>query len=143
MTDSTLATYFPWRVRVYYEDTDAGGIVYYANYLRFFERARTEWLRALGLDQHDLMQQTGAAFVVRHVTLDYQMPARLDDEIEIRTAIEKIGRASLKMTQSAYRLGDTPTLLVAGHVTLACIDIQTFRPRPMPETVLQRIQDGI
>ncbi|MDC6130864.1 tol-pal system-associated acyl-CoA thioesterase, partial [Burkholderia gladioli] len=96
---------FRWPVRVYYEDTDAGGIVYYANYLRFFERARTEWLRACGLDQRRLAAETGAMFVVRDTAVDYRAPARLDDPLTIVSRIERFGRASMIFVQEAW-LGD-------------------------------------
>lgn len=134
---------FTWPVRIYYEDTDAGGIVYYANYLKYFERARTEWLRALGFSQQTLLASEGVAFVVRHVEADYTQPARLDDLLEIRTHIEKIGRASLKIVQECHRTGSDPMLLVTGHVTLACIDIHAFKSRPIPDSVLQRLSGGI
>lgn len=102
---------FTWPVRVYYEDTDAGGIVFYANYLKFFERARTEWLRACGVDQRQLADDTGAIFIVRSTSLDYRAPARLDDTLTITSRPGRIGRASVEFTQEAW-CGDT--LLVAG-----------------------------
>ena len=86
---------FVWPARVYYEDTDAGGVVYYANYLKFLERARTEWLRALGFDQRDLMRDAGILFAVRHVEIDYLLPARFDDELRIEAAVERASKVSL------------------------------------------------
>eukprot|EP01034_Spumella_vulgaris_P042847 gene42847-53164_t len=93
---------FTWNVRVYYEDTDAGGIVYYANYLKFFERARTEWLRAIGVDQHALLQAHDAMFVVKNVAAEYHAPAKLDDVLKLTLSIEKLGRASLQFVQQAW-----------------------------------------
>jgi acyl-CoA thioester hydrolase len=105
---------FDWPLRVYYEDTDAGGIVFYANYLKFFERARTEWLRACGIDQRVLADSDGVLFVVRRTTLEYSAPARLDDLIHVVSRIERIGRASVDFHQEAWLDG---TLLgsVAGR----------------------------
>src|ERR1700690_415696 len=94
---------FDWPLRVYYEDTDAGGIVFYANYLKFFERARTEWLRACGVDQSALATTSGLIFFVRGTTVDYLAPARLDDTVTIVSRIERLGRASVDFVQSAHR----------------------------------------
>jgi len=118
-------------VRVYWEDTDASGIVFYANYLKFTERGRTEWLRDLGVDQSDLLAQTGSAFVVRHVSVDYRAPARLDDELAVRSRLAELRPASLTLEQQVLR-GDR--LLVSSQVHLACIDRQG-RPRRLPEQV--------
>src|ERR1700761_2877999 len=93
---------FIWRIRVYYEDTDMGGIVFYANYLKYFERARTEWLRARGVSQRALTEASGTMFVVRSTALDYHAPARLDDWIEIETRVGRIGRASVDFDQQAW-----------------------------------------
>ena len=132
-----MPSVFNWPVRVYYEDTDAGGIVFYANYLKFFERARTEWLRALGVQQQDLLDSDGAAFVVKNVTLDYHAAARLDDQLMIRTGVEKLGRASVQFVQQAWR-GDT--LLNSASVKVGCIDIATMRPRSLPEHVAAKMR---
>ena len=96
-------TTFVWPARVYYEDTDAGGVVYYANYLKFLERARTEWLRALGFDQRDLMREAGILFAVRHVEIDYLAPARLDDAAVVETTVAELGRASIRFDQRLRR----------------------------------------
>jgi len=120
---------FDWTIRVYYEDTDAGGIVFYANYLKFFERARTEWLRAAGVGQQDLLDTDGVAFVVKNVSLDYHASARLDDVLTIRTAVEKIGRVAVQFSQQAWR-GDV--LLTSAGVKVACVDLKTMRPRSLP-----------
>jgi acyl-CoA thioester hydrolase len=119
---------------VYWEDTDAGGIVFYANYLRFFERARTEWLRALGLGQQALAEQTGAIFVVSRTAVDYRRPARLDDLLHLTVQLRRCGRAGFEVHQQAWRGTE---LLCEGQVHVACVDRLTFRPRRMPDAVLQ------
>jgi acyl-CoA thioester hydrolase len=125
-----MPSVFTWTVRVYYEDTDAGGIVYYANYLKFFERARTEWLRALGIHQQALLDMDGAAFVVRSARIDYVAAARLDDELTLTLQVERLGRASVQFAQQAWR-GDT--LLSSADVKVGCIDAATMRPRAVPD----------
>ena len=125
-----MPSVFTWTVRVYYEDTDAGGIVYYANYLKFFERARTEWLRSLGIDQQTLRDEDGALFVVRNASVDYVASARLDDEVKLTLNVEKLGRASVEFDQQAWR-GDT--LLASADVRVGCIDAVTMRPRSLPD----------
>lgn len=124
-----MPSVFTWSVRVYYEDTDAGGIVFYANYLKFFERARTEWLRALGIGQHAMLQEHGAIFVVKNTNVDYHAPARLDDELKLTLGIEKVGRASVQFTQQAWR-GEQ--LLTSAAVKVGCVDAATLRPRALP-----------
>jgi acyl-CoA thioester hydrolase len=124
---------FVHRVRVYWEDTDAGGIVYYANVLRFFERARTEWLRRLGHDQQRLREETRAMFVVSEVRLRYLAPARLDDQLDIAVELLEQGRASMLFGQSARRGG---TLLVAGEVRIGCVDAASLKPRRLPDALL-------
>ena len=127
---------FHWPVRVYWEDTDAGGVVYYANYLKFMERARTEWLRALGFGQDELRDQSGVIFVVRRVEIDYLSPARLDDPIDVEVGVHEIGRASLNVKQTLTR---GSTRLVAAQVTLACVDAARFKPVKIPESILQAL----
>jgi acyl-CoA thioester hydrolase len=131
-----MPTVFDWTVRVYYEDTDAGGIVFYANYLKFFERARTEWLRAAGIGQQDLLDTEGAAFVVRNASIDYVAPARLDDEIRLTTTIQKLGRASVHFFQQAWR-GEQ--LLTSANVKVGCVDAKTMRPRSLPDAVAAKM----
>lgn len=121
-----------WRVRVYWEDTDAGGVVYYANYLKFMERARSEWLRELGFDQSRLRDDAGAVFVVRRVEADYHAPARLDDEIEIETRLCELGRAKLVVSQ---RLQVAGALRVEAVVTLVCVAAGTFKPVKIPPSI--------
>lgn len=116
-------------VRVYYEDTDAAGVVYYANYLRFCERARTEWLRALGFEQQAMMTSAGTAFVVRSVQADYLAPARLDDALEVVTRIATLRRASLLFDQAIRRQGQ---LLFTAQVLVACIDTRHQKPASIP-----------
>jgi acyl-CoA thioester hydrolase len=132
----TMPSLFTWTVRVYYEDTDAGGIVFYANYLKFFERARTEWLRAAGVDQQSLIERDGVAFVVKNASIDYHAPARLDDEITLTLTIEKLGRASIQFAQQAWR-GEL--LLVEARVKVGCVDIATVRPRSLPGDVADKM----
>jgi acyl-CoA thioester hydrolase len=123
----------PISVRVYWEDTDAGGVVFYANYLKFFERARTEWLRALGVEQTALKAETGVIFVVAEVNLRYLAAARLDDLLTITVKVLDQGAASLELEQQAWR-GDT--LLAEGTVRVGCVDAVTLRPRRMPKQIL-------
>ncbi len=113
-----MSTPHRWPVRVYYEDTDFSGAVYHASYLRFFERARTEMLRARGINQKDLFSQTGLGFVVRKMTLDFQRPAEMDDEIVVTTMISVIGGASLTLHQTLHRANQ---VLVAAEVLVACV----------------------
>lgn len=116
-------------IRVYYEDTDAGGVVYYANYLRFCERARTEWLRALGVEQQALLESAGIAFVVRSVKADYLQPARLDDVLQVVSHIATLRRASLVFEQEIRRDGQ---LLFSAQVLIACIDHRRQKPVQIP-----------
>ncbi len=137
-SQSNMPSEFTWNVRVYYEDTDAGGIVYYANYLKFFERARTEWLRAIGVGQHDLLQEHDAMFVVKHVSADYHAPARLDDVLKLTLKIEKLGRASILFEQQAWH-GER--LLNTARVKVGCVD-SALRPRAVPDAVAARMRAG-
>ncbi|MFO1266662.1 MAG: tol-pal system-associated acyl-CoA thioesterase [Rubrivivax sp.] len=121
-------------VRVYWEDTDAGGIVYYANYLKFFERARTDWLRALGVHQQSMRERFGAIFVVTHAQLAYRAPARLDDLLDVTVTAQHTGRASLVMVQQAWR-GEA--LLVVGEVRVGCVDAATLRPCRIPAEIAE------
>jgi acyl-CoA thioester hydrolase len=125
---------FFWRARVYWEDTDGGGVVYYANYLKFMERARTEWLRSFGHSQAELVEQLGFVFVVVEVHVHYRKPARLDDELSISCAPLREGRASMRFRQKIVRAGDGATL-AEGEVRVACVDAKTFRPRALPDFI--------
>jgi acyl-CoA thioester hydrolase len=132
-----LSAEFTWPVRVYWEDTDAGGIVFYANYLKFFERARTEWLRSLGVAQGTLKAQGGGMFVVSETSVRYLAPARLDDELLVTAQLEASGRASLIIEQQARR-GDT--LLAAGTIRIGWVDAATLRPGRIPDAILAVLQ---
>ena len=122
-------------VRVYYEDTDAAGIVYYANYLKFAERARTEWLRGLGFDQSVLMKEEGLGFVVRHCAIDFLAPAKLDDLITIETRLQELGKVRMTMTQKVT-LGDKDLAILT--VRLACVNAKG-KPAALPEVLLKKI----
>jgi acyl-CoA thioester hydrolase len=124
---------FVHTVRVYWEDTDAGGVVYYANYLKFFERARTEWLRARGVGQQKLREDTGAMFVVADTSVRYLEPARLDDHLHVSVRIVEIGRVSITLVQEARRDG---ALLAEGRIRIGYVDAATFRPRRIPSSLL-------
>jgi acyl-CoA thioester hydrolase len=120
---------FAWPVRVYYEDTDFGGVVYYANYLRYFERARTEWLRSLGVDHQRLAREDGLQFVVRRVEIDFLRGAQLDDELNITVEITEQKRTYLWLRQRALR-GAEP--MAEGLVQAACVRRDDFKPAPLP-----------
>jgi acyl-CoA thioester hydrolase len=124
---------FEHTLRVYWEDTDAGGVVFYANYLKFFERARTEWLRHLGLGQQALRDKTGVVFVVTDTQVTYRAPARLDDLLRITVTLHQQGTASMRIQQQAWR---DHTLLASGDIRIGCVDVGTFRPRRVPTEVL-------
>ena len=143
-------------VRVYYEDTDAGGIVYYANYLRFFERARTDWLRAAGVSHQEMAQTEGVNLVVRDCAVQYLRPALLDDllaiEVGVADPVADIGRASLRLTQRALlaeRPGaalpapGTETVLATGVVRVACMERRSGRPVALPQRVMRLIKAGV
>jgi acyl-CoA thioester hydrolase len=128
------------RLRVYWEDTDAGGVVFYANYLKFFERARTEWLRALGFGQEAMRREQGVVFVVAETRVRYREPARLDDLIEVTTRVTETGKASLGLMQEAHRAEPAPGRLLAdGHIRIGCVDAATFRPVRIPPDILERV----
>ncbi|HEY0845215.1 MAG TPA: tol-pal system-associated acyl-CoA thioesterase [Noviherbaspirillum sp.] len=133
---------FTWNVRVYYEDTDAGGVVFYANYLKFFERARTEWLRSAGISQHLLSNTHHTMFVVKSTAVDYHAPAKLDDELKLTVVVERLGRASVQFQQEAWRIdGAERELLASGRIKVGCVDTSSFRPCAIPSEVLSRIKD--
>ena len=136
MAEAPIHATFAWRLRVYWEDTDAGGVVFYANYLKFFERARTEWLRSLGFSQEQLRLDTGVMFVVTDTSVRYRQPARLDEELLISVRVVEQGRASLVIDQQAHR---ADTLLVDGRIRIGCVDSHTFVPRRIPPFILERM----
>jgi len=121
-------------VRVYWEDTDAGGVVYYASYLRFLERARSEWLRALGVDQVRLMRDERLQFVVVEANVRYHRPAKFDDQLEVSVTLESLRGASIAMGQEVRRNAE---LLVSATVRAACLDADTLKPRPLPKALRQ------
>lgn len=136
---------FRWRIRVYWEDTDAGGVVFYANYLKFFERGRTEWLRASGISQSALREETGAVFVVTDTSVQYRLPARLDDVVEVTVVVAEASKARLTIDQTATRISadgqgnESATPLCHGRITIACVDADTFRPRRIPSDILEKL----
>jgi len=133
---------FAWRVRVYWEDTDAGGIVFYANYLKFFERARTEWLRARGVEQQRLRETAGGLFVVSGTELRYHRPARLDDLLLVTADVTEAGRASLTIAQTARRDAPGGELLCEGTIRIGWVDATTLAPRRMPPELLHALGLG-
>ncbi|MGQ0527545.1 MAG: tol-pal system-associated acyl-CoA thioesterase [Alphaproteobacteria bacterium] len=122
------------QIRVYYEDTDAAGVVYYANYLKFAERGRTELLRSAGLENKSLAERQGISFVVRHIEADYFRPAHLDDLLILKTSLVQLKNANVSMKQSLYLKSD---LIFSLDVQLACVDVKTFKPAKLDETVKQ------
>jgi len=136
---------FQHPIRIYWEDTDAGGIVFYANYLKFFERARTEWLRALGFGQQVLRDESGGMFVVSETSVKYHSPARLDDTLLVTAELQTSGKASLTIAQRAYLCapGQTPSsdrLLAEGTIRLGWVDAITLKPGRIPAPVLEALK---
>ena len=131
------AAHFHHPVRVYWEDTDAGGIVFYANYLKFFERARTEWLRAFGHSQQEMVDTTGCMFVVQETTVRYLKPARLDDVLTITVDVRERGRASLRIAQQAW-CGER--LLAEGEIRIGCVERATMKPHRIPGPIFEAIE---
>lgn len=132
---------FLWPVRVYYEDTDSGGVVYYANYLKFMERARTEYLRHFGFEQDELIRDQGVIFAVRSIQADYLLPARFNDQLQVGVKIAKLGRASLSFDQEIIRDTDG-ALLCKGLVKVASLDARDFRACAIPEQIIISIKQG-
>jgi acyl-CoA thioester hydrolase len=135
---------FLYPVRVYYEDTDSGGVVYYANYLKFMERARTEWLRSLGFEQDALIQDEGVLFAVRSVQVDYHKPAKFNDQLEVMAAMTELGKASMTFAQEVRRhpgpsARESSLLLCSANVRIACLDASTLRPRAIPDSIVREI----
>jgi acyl-CoA thioester hydrolase len=128
---------FAWPLRVYYEDTDAQGVVYYANYFRFMERARTEWLRALGVDQVALMEQERRIFVVTETKAAFVVPARFNDEIVVTACLAGLTRATFDIEQNIYRDSLDGPLLLKGSVRAAYLDADTLRPKRVPATLFE------
>ena len=134
---------FTFPIRVYWEDTDAGGIVFYANYLKFFERARTEWLRNLGVEQQKLRDEAGGMFVVTQAELNYLRPARLDDLLEVTAVLQSAGRASITIAQQAFlrpvSSDGTQQLLCEGSIRIGWVDSATMRPARIPNSIVEKL----
>jgi acyl-CoA thioester hydrolase len=128
---------FSWPVRVYYEDTDAGGVVFYANHLKFFERARTEMLRAMGYEQDELIANEGIIFVVRSVQVDYLSPARFNEQLQVSAKVSLAKKTSLTFEQIITRDDE---VLCKGNIRIACLDAQTMRPKAIPETLFSALR---
>jgi acyl-CoA thioester hydrolase len=126
---------FSWPVRVYYEDTDAGGVVFYANYLKYMERARTELLRAKGFEQDELMINDGIIFAVRSLQIDYRKPARFNQLLQISAEIKLLKKASLEFFQ---QITHDNNLLVSSDVRIACLDVNTMKPKAIPQNLLEQ-----
>jgi acyl-CoA thioester hydrolase len=135
---SPQAPAFEWPVRVYYEDTDAGGVVYHARYLHFLERARTEWLRALGFEQTRLRRERGILFTVRKMTIDFVRPACLDQALRLTVVLINRGRASLDLEQQVLDANEGH-LCCRATVNLACVSAECMRPTRMPDSLLNAL----
>jgi acyl-CoA thioester hydrolase len=141
---------FRWPVRVYYEDTDHGGVVYYANYLKFMERARTEWLRAKGLEQDTLINEQGVIFAVRSVQVDYLKPARFNQSLSVTAEVMETGKASMTFKQrviltttDASGGEDDGEVLCRGQIKVACLDSRSLKPKAIPASIREEIfSDG-
>lgn len=132
---------FSWPIRVYWEDTDAGGIVFYANYLKFFERARTEWLRSRGIEQSALKASSGGMFVVSETQVRFLQSARLDDELIVTACPVETGRASMTISQQAWRVkSDTKVLLCEGSIRIGWVNSHTYKPARIPSTILETLK---
>jgi acyl-CoA thioester hydrolase len=133
-----VSALFAIPLRVYYEDTDAAGVVYYANYLKFMERARTEWLRMLGFEQDELSRHDGVVFAVRSANAEFMKPARFNDLLEATVALHRRGRASLTFAQEVQRGAE---VLCRAQIKIACIETQSFAPCPIPGRILARVEE--
>jgi acyl-CoA thioester hydrolase len=131
---------FQWPIRVYYEDTDAGGVVYYANYLRFYERARTEFLRTHGYEQDQLRDQEQLIFAVRTVEVDYLRPARFNQSLQVSAEIANTRGASIWFRQQITLTDEPEQILSTAHIRVVCIHAETFRARPIPNSMIKKIQ---
>lgn len=130
---------FALPIRIYWEDTDAGGVVFYANYLRFYERTRTEWLRSLGLEQQKLREQTGGMFVVTQAQVDYHRPARLDDQLLVTARLESSGRASMTIRQQAFLQTTSGALLSEASIRIGWVNGANMRPMRIPISLLEQL----
>jgi len=135
---------FSWPIRVYYEDTDSGGVVYYANYLKFMERARTELLRSIGFEQDKIQQELGILFAVHSANIQYKKPARFNDELNVVTSISSLGRASIYFKQSVFletsqHPDSTTGLLSVAEIKVACLNAEKFTPQGIPASIIKDI----
>ncbi len=139
---------FLWSVRIYYEDTDSGGVVYYANYLKYMERARTEWLRSLGFEQDQLINEQGVIFAVRSINVEYKKPARFNDLLQVSAELMERGGASLTFRQNIFKGNksfeskdnqEADQLLCSGQIRIACLDAEKMHPCPIPEQIITEI----
>ena len=128
---------FKWSIRIYFEDTDSGGVVYHSNYLKFMERARTEWLRSLQINQAELKKKDKIMFVVANVNIDYKKAARFNDELDIKTSLDKIGASRVDLTQNIMKNSE---LYTSAKVSIACIDSETFKPQRIPKLIKQQME---
>jgi acyl-CoA thioester hydrolase len=128
---------FAFPVRIYFEDTDSGGVVYHSNYLKFMERARTEWLRSVGIDQHHLKYHAHIMFVVHRIDIQYKLPARFNDDLVVKSELLEIGSSKIEFRQMIYR---DEEMLIDAHVDIACIDSEKFKPVRIPSTVKQTME---
>jgi acyl-CoA thioester hydrolase len=128
---------FSFPVRIYFEDTDSGGVVYHSNYLKFMERARTEWLRSVGIDQHHLKYHAHIMFVVHRIDIQYKLPARFNDDLVVKSELLEIGSSKIEFRQMIYR---DEEMLIDADVDIACIDSEKFKPVRIPSTVKQTME---
>ncbi len=133
---------YAWQVRVYYEDTDAGGVVYYANYLKFMERARTEWLRSIGIEQDELMQNRNVLFAVRSVHIAYKLPARFNDLLAVTVEPLALKPASISFKQSITQQHDNTHLFASADLNIVCLQADSFLPRPIPKDLFKEIESA-
>jgi acyl-CoA thioester hydrolase len=134
--NSATKTIFTWPVRVYYEDTDSGGVVYYANYLKFMERARTEWLRAAGFEQTELLRERDVIFVVREVHVEYLKPAAFNDSLNVTVQPLRVGRSYMDLAQTIER----DDVLVRAETKIVCVGGQSFKPVSIPTVIRQKLE---
>ena len=128
---------FSLPIRIYFEDTDSGGVVYHSNYLKFMERARTEWLRSIGIDQRHLKQDHHIMFVVHHIDIQYKLPARFNDDLIVKSELKDIGSSKIEFRQMIYRNDE---MLIDANVDIACIDSEKFKPVRIPPTIKQTME---
>jgi len=130
---------FHWPVRVYYEDTDAGGVVYYANYLKFMERARSEWLRALGVEQDSLAIREGVLFVVHKADVEFRAPARFNELLRVESRVSELGRVRVVFEQRVVTDSEPSRLLCVGRIDVACVKADSFRPAAIPRAIISEL----